>query len=102
MLSLLSSRPQLQAVLSLSHAQEHSMTDEHHLVGAGASNSMTDRLLNSSLSAGVSAVVNTTVSTIAEASQIDRLVQLGKTADDDDETHPGLERPFSKQQELRL
>ncbi|KAL0053697.1 hypothetical protein WJX82_009414 [Trebouxia sp. C0006] len=68
----------------------------------GASSSMTDRLLNSSLSAGVSAVVNTTVSTIAEASQIDPLVQLGKTADDDDETHPGLERPFSKQQELRL
>jgi len=80
------------------------MTDEHHLVGAGASNSMTDRLLNSSLSAGVSAVVNTTVSTIAEASQNNPLVQLGKTADDDDDddTHPGLEKPFSKQQELRL
>lgn len=77
------------------------MTDEHHVVGAGASNSMTDRLLDSSLSAGVSAVVNTTVSTIAEASQNSPLVQVGKTADDD-ETHPGLEKPFSKQQELRL
>jgi len=78
------------------------MTDEQHLVGAGASNSMTDRLLDSSLSAEVSAVLNTTVSTIAEASQNNPLVQLGKTADDDDETHPGLEKPFAKQQELRL
>lgn len=79
------------------------MTDEHHLVGAGASDSMTDRLLGSNLSAGVSAVVNSTVSKIAEASQNNPLVQLGKTADDDDdETYPGLEKPFSKQQELRL
>ena len=78
------------------------MNDGHHLVGAGASNSMTDRLLDSSLSAGVSAVVNTIVSTTAEASQNNPLVQLGTTADDDDETHPGLEKPFAKQQELRL
>lgn len=78
------------------------MTDEHYLVGAGALNRMTDTLLDSSLSAGVSAVVNTTVSTIAQASQNNSLMQLGKTSDDDDETHPGLEKPFLKQQELRL
>ena len=78
------------------------MTDEHHLVEAGALNRMTDTLLDSNLSSGVSAVVNTTVSTIAEASQNNSLMQLGKTADDNDETHPGLEKPFLKQQELRL
>lgn len=78
------------------------MTHEHHVVGAEASSSITDRLPDSSLSAGVSAIVNNTISTIAEASQNNPLVHLGTTADDDDETHPGLERPFARQQELRL
>lgn len=78
------------------------MTDWPHLVGAGASASLTDRVLSSNDSAGWSATVNNTVSSIAEAAQNNPLVQLGKTAVDDDETHPGLEKPFAKQQELRL
>lgn len=73
------------------------------MIGVAAVNKSTDILLSSILSADVSAAVDTTVSNIADASNHIRMAQLGKiAADDDDETHPGLEKPFAKQEELRL
>ncbi len=78
------------------------MTDQHPLVGAGASRIVTDRLLSSNVSKGLSVATNTVASGMAESSQNNNLVQLGKAADDNDETHPGLENSFVKQQELRL
>lgn len=78
------------------------LNHEQPVVGVADVNKSTDRPLSSILSSGVSAAADTVVSNIADASKHSRMGQLGKMADDDDETHPGLEKPFGKQEELRL
>ena len=74
-------------------------SDQQCCLWAGSLNSATDALPSSNLTAGIAAAVNKTVNTVSEAAVNNPIVQLGKTADDD-ETHPGLEKPLGKQEEL--
>ena len=59
-----------------------------------------NNVTSTNVTASLVPAINTTANNIVEAAGNNPLVQLGRTADDEDETHPGLEKPFEKQQEL--